>query len=169
MEITLFSFQAPPQIMKTQLEWGMFENVKNFMNFETIKSNIEGNKYECTEQLLSDLRRIEHTMLVEFKESHRTQGISDYISQVSRYCQEIDLCPHCIYNHYFTPLGSASVCPWGHKLASVYRRSNAATLDIFGMKRLSGLPVFFPAKVIAYSKCRKLVHVRLFCPGRPWR
>ncbi|XP_074596721.1 uncharacterized protein LOC141851823 [Brevipalpus obovatus] len=160
--------EATPQIMKTEQEWGMFENVKNFTNFTTVRSKIEGNKYECTGELLFDLRKIEHTMLVEFKESHRTKDITHYISQISRYCIEIDLCPHCIYNHYLTPLGSASICPWGHKLATIRHQNDFAILDIFSMKRYSDLPLFYPAKVIAYSKCRNLVHVRLFFSERPW-
>ncbi|XP_074596738.1 uncharacterized protein LOC141851834 isoform X2 [Brevipalpus obovatus] len=161
--------EPTPQIMETKRDRGMFKKVKHFINFSTVKSKIENNEYGCTEELLFDLRKIEHVMLIEFKEGHQIEDLDLYIKQLSRHCQEIDLCPHCIYNHYLTSSGPALTCPWGHRLATVCQSKNyTASFDIFNMRRTPDLPRYFPVKVISYSQCLSQVHVRLFDPGKPW-
>lgn len=156
--------------MKTERQRGMFENVKNFFNFNMIESKIKSSKYECTEELLFDMRKIEHTMLTQFKENHGTEDIDRYIKQLGKYCQEIDLCPHCIYNHYLTSLGPASTCPWGHKLVAVFPpRKYALSFEFFDIFGPLNLPPSFPAKIIAYSQCHQYIYIRLFLPRKPWR
>lgn len=148
----------------------MFKKVRNFINFSTVESKIGNNEYECTEELLFDLRKIEHVMRIEFKECRRTKEIDHFIGLIRRYCIEITLCPHCIYNHYHTYLKSASICPWGHRLAAVYQSRNyTASFEIFNMKPKPDLPRYFPVKVISYSQCFNHVYVRLFDPEKPWR
>lgn len=143
---------------------GRFAKVVHFMNLDSVKKKIKREEYTCTEELLFDLRKIEHTMIIGLGKSYVTSKIKDYIDRVAINCREIELCPYCVDNYFNRQKGPILVCPWGHKLVLVdlSRGTSKHSFQDFSLKRIGDLPPLFPGKIISYDPKSDQVRVRLF-------
>ena len=121
--------------------------------------------YECTEDLLFDLRKVEHVMAIGLGKSHETE-IHRFIRTVEEICREIDICPYCIQNYYSSGQGSVLTCPWGHALVLVdLSGKKSSSFHDFNFKKIENLPPLFPGKILCLNRKENSVRVRLFGPG----
>lgn len=147
--------------MKTWLEDKQFEkNVSPLI--DTINSKLQINAYTCPEEFLFDVKRIRHAIRSLHPEIN-IREINLYVENIENNCQEVSLCPYCVYNYLGKPNGAAEICPWGHKLVLVNLSQGIHfKLKNVNKNRLENLPPVFPAKVLRFQWSSRLVTVRTF-------
>lgn len=119
---------------------------------DMIDLELQGNAYTCPEELVFDLKKMRHVIKSE-NPGIETEIIDSFIRRVEKNCQEMSICPFCVYNyHLMGSKGLAEPCPWVHQLAWVdftkdtYHRFGGNT-----MEKLRHLPPVFPAKILSYE------------------
>ncbi|XP_074603961.1 uncharacterized protein LOC141857365 [Brevipalpus obovatus] len=153
--------KQPPSIMKTSRKERQFRNVSDFINFSTVENKVRNREYQYPEELLHDLRKIEHVMAIEFGQNSRIEQIGQYILQVELNSQNIDDCPNCAYNDFFGTNDRATLCPRLHRPV-LFDRSDGINVQIDIRRDLEELPLIFPGKVIGLNIQNNWKHVFLF-------
>ncbi|XP_074605605.1 uncharacterized protein LOC141858651 [Brevipalpus obovatus] len=157
---------SAPSIMKSEYDASSFRKVCHFINLNNVRSKIRSREYSCTEELIRDLRLIEHAMFIAHGKNYETRKITQYIEQVVKNCRDVDLCPYCVNDCFFQLKGPVSVCPWGHTLVLVDLSEGKDTpFTDFNLRRLEKLPPLVPGKIIGYNPRKDTVNVRLFGSG----
>lgn len=135
-----------------------FIKSSKFMNLQTIEAKIKKNQYKCHEEMMYDLRKIKHLITVESKESSDIENIEQYIEKVSSICEDINECPHCVYNYLFEPHGRASLCPQSHRPVLFDQTDGLKDTHKNFLDTINKLPKLFPGKLIEVSCDDALVH-----------
>lgn len=134
----------------------------HFFNFSVIDDKLNNEEYCCTEELIFDLKRINHAMKIGH-EREKTKVIDEYMEKVKEFCREVELCPHCVHSYLVQLEGSIEPCPCGHRLVLVDQTQGFSPwFDKINFPGLETLPLKFPAKLLYYNSSTKIVTIRPF-------
>ncbi|XP_074594474.1 uncharacterized protein LOC141849866 [Brevipalpus obovatus] len=81
------------------------------MDFRGIERKIMNSEYRCPEEMVFDLLKIEHLVLVRLGSCGATQEMTDYVNLMILKCQGADKCTPCAYDYFFGSYGQSSSCP----------------------------------------------------------
>lgn len=116
----LLFFLQSPKIMELDAERLQLATdklgPKKFVSLQQVRKKAEAGLYNCTEELLLDLRTIRH-FIGSNCSIWIVRPVIDYIEKIEQHIQMIDLCPHCTL-HCLTSGSSWFIqpCPKPHQL-----------------------------------------------------
>ncbi|XP_074596391.1 uncharacterized protein LOC141851544 [Brevipalpus obovatus] len=129
-------------------------------SFLHVRQKVKNSLYRCSEELVMDLKVIQHILLASPKDNFDRKELregSRYLDIVIRELRLVDECPSCVL--YLGKMCQPSLlnsekkhsnfsypCPWPHAVV---------------LARVRGHPLW-PAKVLYYNSKKKIVHVIFF-------